>query len=125
MESQQHPDRYSFSTLIEQDLNQCFPLTQPFEGLNGSTRETIRSILHAYAYYNPSVGYTEGMCLLVGLLLTHLHMEDAFWLLDGIVQGYGLDRIYSGAELVMCWMPDGIRQPGDPTAFSEDIQDDC
>lgn len=96
MESQQHPDRYSFSTLIEQDLNQCFPLTQPFEGLNGSTRDTIRSILHAYAYYNPSVGYTEGMCLLVGLLLTHLHMEDAFWLLDGIVQGYGLDRIYSG-----------------------------
>lgn len=35
-----------------------------------------------------------------------------------------MDRIYSGAELVMCWMPDGIRQPLDPRPFSDDIQDD-
>lgn len=35
-----------------------------------------------------------------------------------------MDRIYSGAELVMCWMPDGVRQPGDPRTFSDDIQDE-
>ncbi|ROW11893.1 hypothetical protein VPNG_05002 [Cytospora leucostoma] len=35
-----------------------------------------------------------------------------------------MDGIYSGAELVMCWMPDGIRQPLDPRPFSDDIQDD-
>lgn len=35
-----------------------------------------------------------------------------------------MDRIYSGAELVMCWMPDGIRQVRDPRVFSDDIQDD-
>lgn len=95
-ESQQHPEKYQFSELIEQDLNQCFPLSQPFEGLGGSTRDTIRSILHAYAFFNPTVGYTEGMCLLVGLLLTHLHAEDAFWLLDAVVHSYGMEHIYAG-----------------------------
>lgn len=35
-----------------------------------------------------------------------------------------MERIYSGAELVVCWMPDGIRQPLDPRPFSNDVQDD-
>lgn len=35
-----------------------------------------------------------------------------------------MERIYSGAELVVCWMPDGIRQPLDPRPFSNDTQDD-
>lgn len=35
-----------------------------------------------------------------------------------------MDGIYSGAELVMCWMPDGIRQYLDPRPFSDDIQDE-
>ncbi|KAK7738327.1 hypothetical protein SLS53_006137 [Cytospora paraplurivora] len=35
-----------------------------------------------------------------------------------------MNGIYSGAELVMCWMPDGIRQPLDPRPFGDDIQDD-
>ena len=95
-ESQRQPDKYQFSILIEQDLHQCFPVSQPFDGMGGSTRDTIRRILHAYAFYNPKVGYTEGMCLLVGLLLTHLHAEDAFWLLDAIVHGYGMEHIYTG-----------------------------
>ena len=95
-ESQRQPEKYQFSILIEQDLHQCFPSNQPFDGMGGSTRDTIRSILHAYAFYNPKVGYTEGMCLLVGLLLTHLHAEDAFWLLDAIVHGYGMEHIYTG-----------------------------
>jgi hypothetical protein len=34
-----------------------------------------------------------------------------------------MGNIYSGAELVMCWMPDGIWQPGNPQPFSDDIQD--
>ena len=92
-ESQRQPDKYQFSILIEQDLHQCFPVSQPFDGMGGSTRDTIRRILHAYAFYNPKVGYTEGMCLLVGLLLTHLHAEDAFWLLDAIVHGLSLIHI--------------------------------
>lgn len=35
-----------------------------------------------------------------------------------------MERIYSGAELVMCWTPDGIQQPLDPLSFGEDVQDD-
>lgn len=95
-ESLQDPTKYPFSMLIEQDLDQCFPKTQPFEGLNGSTRDDIRLILYAYAYYHPDIGYTEGMCLVVGILLTHLERENAFWLLDTFVREYGMDRVYAG-----------------------------
>lgn len=91
-----NPERYAFAQLIEQDLAQCFPVQKPFRGVDGSTREDIRRILYAYAYHNPDVGYTEGMCLLVGLLLTHIRVEDAFWLLDAIVLHYGLQRCYVG-----------------------------
>lgn len=35
-----------------------------------------------------------------------------------------MEGIYSGAELVMCWMPDGTRQHLDPRPFSDDLQDD-
>ena len=91
-----NPERFAFAQLIEQDLAQCFPVQKPFRGVDGSTREDIRRILYAYAYHNPDVGYTEGMCLLVGLLLTHIRVEDAFWLLDAIVLHYGLQRCYVG-----------------------------
>ncbi|WFC95508.1 hypothetical protein MBRA1_002156 [Malassezia brasiliensis] len=91
-----NPERFAFAQLIEQDLAHCFPVQKPFRGVDGSTREDIRRILYAYAYHNPDVGYTEGMCLLVGLLLTHIRVEDAFWLLDAIVLHYGLERCYVG-----------------------------
>ncbi|SHO76618.1 Similar to S.cerevisiae protein GYP5 (GTPase-activating protein (GAP) for yeast Rab family members) [Malassezia sympodialis ATCC 42132] len=91
-----YPDKYPFAQLIEQDLDQCFPLSQPFTGLAGSTRDDIRRMLHMYAFYYPDVGYTEGMCLVVGVLLTHLQIENAFWLLDTLVREYGLSDMYSG-----------------------------
>ncbi|WFD22132.1 hypothetical protein MEQU1_000794 [Malassezia equina] len=95
-ESLAHPDKYPFAQLIEQDLDQCFPLSQPFSGLGGSTRDDIRRVLHMYAFYYPDVGYTEGMCLVVGVLLTHLQLENTFWLLDTLVRKYELFHLYSG-----------------------------
>jgi len=91
-----HPEKYPFAQLIDQDLDQCFPLSQPFTGLAGSTRDDIRRVLHMYAFYYPDVGYTEGMCLVVGVLLTHLQVENTFWLLDTLVREYGLYGLYSG-----------------------------
>lgn len=90
------PQQYAFSRLIERDLDQCFPRTQPFHGFNKATRDDIQLVLYAYAYYNPEVGYTEGMALIVGLLLMHLQVEDAFWLLDAIVREYDMNQLYAG-----------------------------
>lgn len=95
-ESLAHPAKYPFAQLIEQDLDQCFPLSQPFSGLGGSTRDDIRRVLHMYAFYYPDVGYTEGMCLVVGVLLTHLQLKNTFWLLDTLVREYKLFHLYSG-----------------------------
>lgn len=95
-ESITNTDLYPFSKLIEHDLDNCFPLRKPFLGLEGSTRDDIRLILHAFAFHNAEVGYTEGMCLIVGLLLTHVCVEDAFWLLDAVVSHYGMQGCYVG-----------------------------
>lgn len=95
-ESISNMDLYAFARLIQTDLDHCFPQNKPFHGLDGSSREDIRRILHAFAYHNPDVGYTEGMCLVVGLLLTHMRVEDTFWMLDALVSQYGMDRCYTG-----------------------------
>lgn len=89
------PESAAFSRLIEQDLDRCFPHSQPFTGHQGSTRDDLRAVLYAYAHRNPQVGYTEGMCLVAGLLLTHLSPENAFWLLDTVVREYGLEGYYT------------------------------
>ncbi|WFD44826.1 hypothetical protein MPSI1_003497 [Malassezia psittaci] len=90
------PDHAAVTRLIDLDLNQCFPLQKPFSGVDGSSREDLKQILHAYALFNPEVGYKEGMCLIVGLLLTHVRAEDAFWLFDAIVKHYGMQKCYMG-----------------------------
>ncbi|PKI82366.1 hypothetical protein MVES_003569 [Malassezia vespertilionis] len=87
---------HQFAVLIENDLDMCFPLSKSFQGIGGSTRDDIRLVLHAYAHHNPAVGYTESMCLLVGMLLVHVSVEDAFWLLDAIMVHYGMGKYYTG-----------------------------
>ncbi|WFD00767.1 hypothetical protein MYAM1_003519 [Malassezia yamatoensis] len=90
------PDHAAVTQLIDMDLNQCFPLQKPFSGVDGSSRDDLKQVLHAYVLYNPEVGYKEGMCLIFGLLLTHVCVEDAFWLFDAIVKHYGMQKCYMG-----------------------------
>lgn len=100
-QSLREPEKFPFSQLLERDLDVYFPRSQPFQGLNGTTRDDIRKILHAFAYMRSDLGYTEGMCLVVGLLLTHLETEDTFWMLEEIVQKFGMAGLYSGDRQVL------------------------
>jgi hypothetical protein len=41
----------------------------------------LRRVLRAYSYYDPEVGYCQGMNFIAGMFLTVMSEEDAFWLL--------------------------------------------
>jgi Rab-GTPase-TBC domain len=43
----------------------------------------LRRVLRAYSYYDPEVGYCQGMNFIAGMFLTLMSEEEAFWLLVG------------------------------------------
>ncbi|XP_035695303.1 TBC1 domain family member 16-like [Branchiostoma floridae] len=58
-----------------------------FKGDNNPHVEMMRKILLNYAYYNPSMGYTQGMSDLLAPVLVEVHDEaDAFWCFVGLMQ---------------------------------------
>lgn len=93
-----NPGSKPYSNLIEQDLERSFPPNRPFTGAGGTTLRDLRIVLYAFAQYCPSIGYTEGMCLVAGLLLMHMPTEDAFWMLDTVINRYGITHYYSNGS---------------------------
>jgi hypothetical protein len=79
---------------IEKDVPNTFPDNKVFqEGQPG--RADLEAILKAYTHYNPIIGYTQGMDLLVGVFLLHMAPEDAFWLLCALLRDVHLEGYYS------------------------------
>ncbi|KAF9144768.1 hypothetical protein BGX30_011531 [Mortierella sp. GBA39] len=78
--------------VIERDIHRCYPDHVHFrDGMGGTGQHDLHSILKAYAHYNPSVGYCQGMGRLVGMMLMQMPVEDAFWLLVATIEGYMQD----------------------------------
>lgn len=78
--------------VIERDIHRCYPDHVHFrDGMGGTGQQDLHSILKAYAHYNPSVGYCQGMGRLVGMMLMQMPVEDAFWLLVATIEGYMQD----------------------------------
>ena len=46
-----------------------------------SGQAALRRVLRAYSYYDPEVGYCQGMNFIAGMFLTLMTEEEAFWLL--------------------------------------------
>ncbi|KAG5490768.1 hypothetical protein JKF63_00890 [Porcisia hertigi] len=67
--------------IIERDLDRTFPTHRLFSsGGLGQGQQMLRSILHAYANYDPSVGYCQGMGFLAATLILQVEEEEsAFW----------------------------------------------
>ncbi|KAJ3305729.1 hypothetical protein HDV03_001137 [Kappamyces sp. JEL0829] len=70
-------DEYGFYL----DSDDATPLSVP-------SQKNIRMVLQAYALHNPSLGYCQGMGMLVGILLMRMSPEDAFWTLAAILDSY-------------------------------------
>jgi Rab-GTPase-TBC domain len=46
-------------------------------------QSALRRVLRAYSYYDPEVGYCQGMNFIAGMFLTVMSEEEAFWMLVG------------------------------------------
>ncbi|WIA38081.1 hypothetical protein OEZ86_001449 [Tetradesmus obliquus] len=78
---------------IEKDIARTFPATRRFTTAEG--QQALRRVLHAYAAYDPEVGYCQGMNFVAGLLLMYLPERHAFGGLVVLMQDRGLRRYYS------------------------------
>lgn len=71
---------------IELDLLRTLPNNRNFEDTNSLGIQRVRRILRAYACFNQTVGYCQGMNRLAALALLVLPEEEAFWCLVAIIQ---------------------------------------
>lgn len=79
---------------IEKDVSRTYPDNKLFQ--DGSPgKADLEAILKAYVHYNPIIGYTQGMGLLVGMFLLHMPPEDAFWLLCALLRDIHMEGYYS------------------------------
>lgn len=79
---------------IEKDLDRCFPDHRLFRGEQSSGKADLEAILKAYVHYNPTVGYTQGMGLIVGWLLIQMPAEEAFWLFCAMLRDVHVEGYY-------------------------------
>ena len=76
-----------FSAQIDKDLER----TYPEEGFltNSGAMQSLRNVLVAYSWRNPSVGYCQGMNFIAGRLLSFgFSEEESFWVLAQILETY-------------------------------------
>mmetsp|Transcript_23255 Transcript_23255/g.64490 ORF Transcript_23255/g.64490 Transcript_23255/m.64490 type:complete len:790 (+) Transcript_23255:581-2950(+) len=50
-----------------------------------SGQAALRRVLRAYSYYDPEVGYCQGMNFIAGMFLTVMTEEEAFWMLVSVM----------------------------------------
>jgi hypothetical protein len=71
--------------LIQYDLPRTFPTLGFFHEEGGQMNLGLKNVLHAYAVYNPNIGYVQGMSYIVAMLLLYLDEVDAFICLSNIL----------------------------------------
>ena len=63
--------------LINRDISRTYPEHPNFKK-DGPGRDCLFNVMKAYSLVDPEVGYCQGLCFIVGLLLMHVPEEDAF-----------------------------------------------
>lgn len=79
---------------IERDLHRQFPEHESFRLRSNAGISELRKVLHAYAAYNPSIGYCQGQGPIASCLLMHMTAEESFWTMAQILGEYGLAGYY-------------------------------
>lgn len=75
--------------IINRDLHRTFPDHVQFRHMAG--KSSLLRVLKAYSYYNPAIGYCQGMGFVAALFLMYcVEEEDAFWMLVQMVDKYGM-----------------------------------
>jgi len=88
---------------IALDLHRTYPQYEYFSSTNGPGQKALSNVLSAFAYFDNSIGYVQGLAYIIGLFLLHLPKEEqVFWLFyqllnedEGINRNkYGLQGLY-------------------------------
>ena len=97
----------TFLEIVERDLDRTFPHHDQFNIKGGDGQKELRDILRAYAMYNPTLGYTQGMGMLAGTFLMQMPAEDSFWclvcMLEEHLEGFfedGLPAVQVNLEMM-------------------------
>ncbi|GAA6055301.1 hypothetical protein JCM3770_004829 [Rhodotorula araucariae] len=92
-------DDAPLSLVVEQDLAGTLDQPQFAEGSAG--RADIFHVLQAFGRFASKLGYYAGLGSVVGLLLTQMPAEDAFWTLISLVKNHALSQYFpaEGDEL--------------------------
>ncbi|RWS05489.1 TBC1 domain family member 16-like isoform X5, partial [Dinothrombium tinctorium] len=73
--------------IVEKDVPRTDRSNPFFAGENNENVEVMKRILLNYAFYNPSMGYTQGMSDLLAPLLSEIKNEfETFWCFVGLMQ---------------------------------------
>ena len=85
---------------INKDLDRTFPGHEIYRTAEGQL--SLKNILRAYAFFDPEIGYCQGMGYIVGIARMYMDEEAAFWVLVSLMQKYqmrgmfkhGMEQIY-------------------------------
>lgn len=66
-----------------------------FRGNGSQGQAALTRVLRAYAAYNPTLGYTQGMSSYAAVLLLYMSEEDGFWVFATLMQECGLVGLFS------------------------------
>eukprot|EP01012_Entosiphon_sulcatum_P011709 TRINITY_DN1720_c0_g1_i1.p1 TRINITY_DN1720_c0_g1~~TRINITY_DN1720_c0_g1_i1.p1 ORF type:complete len:365 (+),score=90.15 TRINITY_DN1720_c0_g1_i1:132-1226(+) len=81
--------------VIERDLGRTFPNHCYFKEVDSSGQQKLRNVLHAYAVFNPEVGYCQGMGFVAATLIIHMpNDEECFWTLVRMMTIYDMENLY-------------------------------
>ena len=71
---------------IELDLMRTFPTHRDYHVVGSPKIESLRRILVAFSWHNPTIGYCQGLNMLGALALLFVDEETAFWTLVALVE---------------------------------------
>lgn len=71
---------------IERDVYRTFPRHPFFRERGGLGQTSLGNVLKAFAAYDPTVGYCQGMGFLAAMMLTQMNEVEAFWTLVTIME---------------------------------------
>jgi hypothetical protein len=99
------PDRPSIDAFIDAGIPPTFrvidaDVTRTLPGLvlleAVPARGALRRVLHAYANFDPEVGYIQGMAVIAGMFLAYLDETQAFWCFAAVMRDRGIRNLYRG-----------------------------